>query len=299
MAAVIGRTFNMTVGKVGGLNGRNEEVYYDDERRGCLASPFAAYYIVTFFLNGVAITAVIVSQFNLHRGNHGYNSYDWVDAWYFANAIFSVIHIMACIYIVKKIRYKPRDFTKSQGTPYQRHDYQETMPPPTATAAGTDEPWWMVEARENDASDKAGKQPWYARKKKEQPPPQVQVVAEPDVHILGTDPNATAPDSWPRIKVSGHVLFCLQMDSVYVSTNHAKHFILLKNVLMEDKLFALYIVAFCFYVAWHFFATSEYQFSYNPGVRFVEKTSDCYIVAGPASFLFSCVVLFMQRNDEV
>jgi hypothetical protein len=81
--------------------------------------------------------------------------------------------------------------------------------------------------------------------------------------------------------------------------NQAHYINFCKNLLMEDKIFALYIVAFFFYVAWHFFATSEYQFSYNPGVRFVEKTSDCYIVAGPASFLFSCVVLFMNRNDEV
>jgi hypothetical protein len=207
MAAVIGRTFNMTVGKVGGLSGRNDEVYYDDERRGCLASPFAAYYIVTFFLNGVAITAVIVSQFKIHRRNYGYNSYNWVDAWYFANAIFSVIHIIACIYIVKKIRYKPRNFTRSQGTPYQRHDYQETLPTSTTTAPNRDEPWWMVEARANDANEKAGKQPWFARKKKEQAPLEVQAVTVPDVVVLGTDPRATAPDSWPRIKVSEHVLF--------------------------------------------------------------------------------------------
>ena len=265
MAAVIGRFFNAGISRVGGNQG---EVYYDDEKKGCLASPFISYYIITFSLNTVSIAAGILSQFEYHRRGQGYYFRNWIDAWYFANAVFGVLHILAALYIVKKIRYQPQNRKESQGTPYHHHHHhdQEAQAP---TAPPEHEPWWLVEARMNDANEKAGKQPWYARKNKEQPIVQA-VVIQQEVPSHN-EPSATYPDSWPRIK----------------------------SILLEDKVFALYIMVFVIYVSWHFFANSGQSYYYNPGVRFVEKCSDIFILAGPASFIFSVFTLFLKGHDDM
>ena len=263
MAAVIGRFFNASISRVGGNNG---EVYYDDEKKGCLASPFISYYIITFSLNAVSITAVVVSQFEYHRGGQGYYFRNWIDAWYFANSVFGVIHILAALYIVKKIRYQPQDQKESEVTAYYIQNDQKVQAP---TAPPEHEPWWLVEARMNDAREKAGKQPWYAKKNKEQP--LVQAIVIQQERPTYSDPAATPPDSWPRIK----------------------------SILLEDKVFALYIVVFVIYVSWHFFANSGQSYYYNPGVRFVEKCSDIFIVAGPASFIFSVFALFLKGHNNM
>ena len=263
MAAVLGRTLNLSAQRVGGNRKRDEEVYFDDERRGCLSSPFVSYYIVTFFLNGVSIAASIVSQLQFHRGG-GYNN--WVDAYYFSNAVFGTLHILAALYIVQRIRHAPRNITPQASEAYVMAP--EEAPLPSAPLPQVhDEPWWLKEARLNDANEKAGKQPWWSKNKKV-PPPQVvaTVVVLRETHEHESQ-NTTPPDSWPRIK----------------------------NILLEDKVVAFYIVVFGVYVAWHFFANSGNIYSYNPGVRFVEKCSDIFVLAGPASFCFSIIVMFMNK----
>lgn len=93
MTSVIGRGFDRAVG------GRLSD-------RSCYQSPFVVYYTVTFTLNGVAIIGGILSQFDLHRNNYGgyWNRFDRCDGWLFANACFGCIHILAALYLVKKIR---------------------------------------------------------------------------------------------------------------------------------------------------------------------------------------------------
>mmetsp|Transcript_9910 Transcript_9910/g.23902 ORF Transcript_9910/g.23902 Transcript_9910/m.23902 type:complete len:221 (+) Transcript_9910:325-987(+) len=102
MAAVIGRKIERMVGE-GGASSSNE--VYDPSNpsnsRG-LQSPFALYYTITFFTNGIAIIGGVCSQFDLHR--NCYNRFDRCDAWLFANAFFGVIHIGAAMYLVKKVR---------------------------------------------------------------------------------------------------------------------------------------------------------------------------------------------------
>ena len=93
MTSVIGRGFDRAVG------GRLSD-------RSCYQSPFVVYYTVTFTLNGVAIIGGILSQFDLHRNNYGgyWNRFDRCDGWLVANACFGCIHILAALYLVKKIR---------------------------------------------------------------------------------------------------------------------------------------------------------------------------------------------------
>lgn len=108
MAAVLGRTLGRGLM---GDGGRSEVLYFDNRRRGLLDSKFAMYYIVTISLNSIGIAAAIVTQLNsrLDQVYFGFQSYK---GWYFCNAIFGVLHILAALYVVHKIE-APAPFVDS------------------------------------------------------------------------------------------------------------------------------------------------------------------------------------------
>ena len=76
----------------------------------------------------------------------------------------------------------------------------------------------------------------------------------------------TPPYSWPRIK----------------------------HVVLEDKLFAVYILFFLVYVAWH--SMFDYH-TRQPSMRLVMKAADIFICAAPASFVF-CAVKAVMENPQ-
>ena len=115
---------------------------------GALQSPFALYYVVTFSLNSVAIIGGVMSELDLHRGQNYWYNYDRCDAWLFANACFGVIHILAAMYLVKKIR---------QPLPVNSTDYQlqvangnggyypqTTLPQNTTQVVGEPDSWKRI-----------------------------------------------------------------------------------------------------------------------------------------------------------
>ena len=107
MAAVIGRGIERCINVADGsaATSSSNDVYdptnSSNSSRG-LQSPFALYYTITFFTNGIAILGGVFSQFDLHRNN--YYGFDRCDAWLFGNAFFGVVHIGAATYLVRKIR---------------------------------------------------------------------------------------------------------------------------------------------------------------------------------------------------
>mmetsp|Transcript_22566 Transcript_22566/g.49073 ORF Transcript_22566/g.49073 Transcript_22566/m.49073 type:complete len:251 (-) Transcript_22566:490-1242(-) len=103
MAAVIGRGIERFINVAdGSATSLSDDVYNPSNNDRGLQSPFAIYYTITFFTNGIAILGGVFSQFDLHRNN--YYGFDRCDAWLFGNAFFGVIHIGAATYLVRKIR---------------------------------------------------------------------------------------------------------------------------------------------------------------------------------------------------
>jgi hypothetical protein len=113
MAAVIGRGVQQGFGN-------------SDHR--CLRSPFVGYYLVVFSLNSVAIVGGIVSQFDLHRGQSYWRNYSRCDSWLFTNALFAVLHILAAIYIVRKIE-EPEDGIEVSPLDYQLQQQSQAQSP--------------------------------------------------------------------------------------------------------------------------------------------------------------------------
>jgi hypothetical protein len=227
MAAVLGRGFQRGIQSVGGAS-------EDGSSRGCVHSTFAAYYIVTISLNSVAILAGVFSQFDFHRQSN-YNRFDRMDAWYFANAVFGILHILACFYIVYAIERpnRPTEWSANQQTAsafdYNNLPGKVDVPPPPKNP-------YHIQADEVVVVG-------------------VESSPKPNPWALGTQPS-----SWARIA----------------------------HVLTEDKFVAVYILVFAFYLAWHFFMdTTHMKFYYNPGMHFVMRCADIFIMAGPASLVFS------------
>jgi len=96
MAAVLARGLQLGLGE---LEGDDDNLYVS--RRSCLSSPFFAYFLVTFSLNSVAVMAGIVSQWRFHQYRGA--GFNYIDGWYFCNGIFGVMHILAAIYIVRRL----------------------------------------------------------------------------------------------------------------------------------------------------------------------------------------------------
>jgi hypothetical protein len=244
MAAVLGRSIQGLGGL--GANRGIGEVYVEGERRGCMQSTFAAYYITTFTLNTVAIVAGILSQFDFHYSQHN-NHFNRVDSWYMANGVFGVLHILAAIYIVYRIE-KPLSSTKASAT-QQGFDYRldnEAPPPPHSPK--------HIQAHEVVVV----------------PMDRVQRASFPYSPPRLPPKVVTEPLSWPRIK----------------------------HIMMEDKVVAFYILVFFIYLAWHYFMDFYHiNYWYYRGMQFVMKCADTFIVAGPASFIFSAIYTLATKSD--
>lgn len=80
----------------------------------------------------------------------------------------------------------------------------------------------------------------------------------------------------------------------YIASTEPESFARIKHVLLESKLFALYILIFLVYVLWH----KVFDVRTNhPHMLFVMRCADIFIIAGPASFLFSAILLLVKRRE--
>lgn len=260
MAAVLGR------GIKGALTGSHNdgigEIYDEDNhRRKCLKSTFAGYYIVTITLNGVAVVAGIFSQLDFHYSNHSAR-YNNVDSWYLANAMFGVLHILAAIYIVYKIE-QPINYNKN---------YNGTR---AVVYHGNNHPGFDYNHFDGEAPP---------------PPPQnPNFVQANEVTVVRMDKNQRAPTaSFP------HAPPRLPPKMLTEPLTKAR----MKRVLCEDKIVAVYILVFVIYLAWHYFMDFQHMsYRYHRGMMFVMHCADVFIMAGPASLLFSCVYTIATRTN--
>lgn len=84
----------------------------------------------------------------------------------------------------------------------------------------------------------------------------------------------------------------------FTPTTQASTWSRIKQVLLEDRVFACYIVVFLLYLAWHAFTDYNVGY-YQHGLRFAQKCTDIFCVAGPASLLFGIGhLLFMRRREQ-
>lgn len=221
------------------------------DSQGCSNSTFAPYYMVTFSLNGVAILAGVISQFDFHRRQQQYSHFDRLDAWYFTNGVFGVLHILACLYIVYAIeRPCPVSNEKLDDSAFDYNNYRGDamdVPPPPRNPK-------HIQAHEvvvvpMDSSKASASIP----------------LASPGCR----SETVTVPSTWPRIS----------------------------HVLREDKFVAIYILFFAVYLAWHFFmdVSRINRYYYQPGLHFVMRCADIFIMAGPASLLFSIAYTLATR----
>mmetsp|Transcript_8395 Transcript_8395/g.11026 ORF Transcript_8395/g.11026 Transcript_8395/m.11026 type:complete len:257 (+) Transcript_8395:161-931(+) len=255
MAAVLGRSIQQGITCDCG-SGQEEVAYYDSPRRG-LDSSFAPYYIVVFALNSVAIGAGIFSQYGFHQRRQGRGFY-WVDAWYFCNAIFGVLHILAALYIVKKIEDPIVEAMPANA-------YATSFAPPARDIVERDPPFNpssyknMASSPQNNQSSSA--QAVHSVSMNQQGLPQYAATANPPSLLP-----ATPPETYARIN----------------------------QVMLESKVVALYILVFAAYVVWHKLYDVR---TYNPSMLFVMQCADLFVVAGPASLLFSMILCMMRRRE--
>ena len=255
MANVLGRGIQNGINSInGGHNAHLGEVY-DGSKKGPLQSKFAPYYIVTVTLNAVAIMAGMFSQYDFHHSQRNAH-FDRMDTWYFTNGVFGVLHILACIYIVRAIE-KPNKINVSRGfhdaeapAAFNYNQMQGAVPPPPQN-------------------------PHYIQPHEVVVVPMDKSARAPPTSSRGPPPNenypqiVTDPCTWPRIKY----------------------------VLQEDKYVAIYILVFVLYLAWHYFMDfSHMNYRYNPGMQFVMKSADIFIMAGPASLLFGIAHTIASRK---
>ena len=119
MAAVLGRILTCD------CFGRYDEdgMYWHSPRRG-LNSSFALFYFVVFGLNAMAMGAGLISQRQYRRGGGGGgggNGGDELNLWYIWNLVFGIVHIMAAIFLMKKIEEpSEQDYQQHYGgnTPF-------------------------------------------------------------------------------------------------------------------------------------------------------------------------------------
>ena len=162
MAAVIGRGLQRGVG--------------DGDQEFC-RSPFIAYYIVVLSLKSVAIVGGVISQMDLHSGQSQWYGYGRCDGWLVTNAFFGVIHILAALYIVRKMQ-EPEDAIELSPMDYQ---LQQQQP-----AQGGGKPvWWQGNKVHVQPIQPVQLPQWEGRKP---------VVLENSQKCMGP------PHSWVRVK---------------------------------------------------------------------------------------------------
>ena len=259
MAAVIGRGIKKGLHGMGGGNSTGlGEIPIEDApgHKACLKSTFVPYYTVVFSLNGVIILIGLLSQFDFH--NQQRNTH-WVptDTWYIANAVFGVLHILAAIYIVYKFEEPNNNHASSSSFHKTSRDVEAFGYHNMQGAAPSMMTMDMPPPPQN---------PNYIQAHEVVVVPMDKSAAAPSATFPHAPPRfppvvVTEPLTWPRIKY----------------------------VLTEDKFVAIYILVFCLYLAWHYFMDFSHfsYYQYYHGMYFVMKCADIFIVAGPASLLFS------------
>mmetsp|Transcript_4665 Transcript_4665/g.10508 ORF Transcript_4665/g.10508 Transcript_4665/m.10508 type:complete len:107 (-) Transcript_4665:86-406(-) len=95
--------------------------------------------------------------------------------------------------------------------------------------------------------------------------PQYAAQHLPTHHAVPAHP-PTQPESWARVK----------------------------HVLMESKVFAVYILVFAVYVIWHKLYDAR---TWHTNMLFVMRCADIFIVAGPCSLLFSIVLMLIKHRE--
>lgn len=256
MAAVLGRGLKNGINKLGGNDDQLGEVY--TKKKGCLQSKFAPYYIVTISLNSVAILAGIFSQVDFHH-NQRNTHFDRMDTWYFTNGVFGVLHILACIYIVRAIEKPNKGYVNNRGLP--------------------------------DAETPASAFNYNQLQGATPPPPQnPNYIQAHEVVVMPMDRSKRAPTS-PRAPPPRGVRYPVKEVTEPLTWHRIKY------VLSEDKFVALYILVFVLYLAWHYFMDfSHINYQYYAGMQFVMRCADIFIMAGPASLLF-CIGYTMATRD--
>lgn len=263
MAAVLGRGLTKGLGGITGANhlhGLGEVYDEENHRKRCLNSKFAAYYVVTITLNGVAVLSGMLSQCDFHYSRHS-AALNQVDSWYLANALFGIIHILAAIYIVYKIEQpiKAAHTTTTKGSrglvPAGYHANNHHNIPSF------------------DYNQFDGEAP---------PPPQnPNYIQAHEVMVVPMDKSRNA--AAPRFP---HAPPRMPPMIVTEPCTTAR----MKRVLCEDKIVAVYILIFFLYLSWHYFMDFQHlNYSYYRGMLFVMRCADIFIMAGPASLVFCCV----------
>ena len=275
IAAVLGRTLQHGVTSCNdcGVGGGDQEevVYWDSGRRpGPLNSSFALFYIVVITLNSVAIGAGIVSQIDFHRNSNNYHRHGgYMDGWYMCNAIFGVLHILAAIYLVRKIE---------EPSPPQLHNpyMAAEMIGAASHPQSASQQAIVVTTAPPDMEQPQQQNPPYAtavynHSTVPQGPTGLSYPSLPPHHTAVATkyynlPPRTDPESWPRIK----------------------------EVLCQSQVFALYILVFGAYFIWHKFYD---VWTYNQGLLFVMHCADTFIVAAPCAFALSVGIALMRRRE--
>uniref|UniRef100_A0A7S3L7Q2 Uncharacterized protein n=1 Tax=Amphora coffeiformis TaxID=265554 RepID=A0A7S3L7Q2_9STRA len=73
----------------------------------------------------------------------------------------------------------------------------------------------------------------------------------------------------------------------------------IKYVLSEDEFVAIYILIFAMYMAWHYFMDfSHINYYAYPAIQLVMRCADIFVVAGPASLLFSIVYTLVTKAND-
>ena len=73
----------------------------------------------------------------------------------------------------------------------------------------------------------------------------------------------------------------------------------IKYILSEDQFVAIYILIFAMYMAWHYCMDfSHIDFCAYPAIQLVMRCADIFVMAGPASLLFSIVYTLVTKPNH-
>ena len=252
----------------------------DDQLLRLLVSPFLAYYVVAFVLNGISIIVSLISH--AHQGHARYysRSYKWANSYYFTNAIFAILHMCAAVYIVYALQNPPPLYDEETAR-YIIHPDELQEPasarvgaaPPTDKSG--DDPLRLAEGKLKEAHDlkKQSSRTWWSKKKKGQ---------------SGAIKQSSTLDSEQRTRSASF--------SEEAPAPKTGGWSIVKQMVLKDRIVHLYILVFILYILWHIFACAGNVYhSRDSGIRFVSTCVSVFIFAGPVSFFGS--VMFWNPNE--
>ena len=78
------------------------------------------------------------------------------------------------------------------------------------------------------------------------------------------------------------------------STADPASWLRIRHVLCENPIVAFYIILFIFYIGWQWFLDER---PCSRGMAFAQRCADLFLMAGPASFVISVIMLMVRRRD--